>query len=229
MTRITKLAILYSLSSILLVFFGGGCAAIGAAAYKLQPPKKIDPEYADFAGQSVGVMVWLERGIKIDWPTLQLDLANSIDKQLREQTVDAKGKNKAKNLLGATYPVLPASIIRYQTDHPDLEAYAITDVAPKFGVSRLIYVEVEDFATRSDRTVDLFRGTAKASVRVLEIDKEGKAKVAYEKSGVTATFPEKGPPEGSPSLGDARTYAGTLDAFATEIVHLFVPYEVEPH
>jgi hypothetical protein len=227
MTRIIRLAILYSFSSFLI--FLAGCALFGAAAYKLQPPKKINPEYSDFAGQSIGVMVWLERGIKIDWPRLQLDLANSIEKQLREQTVDAKGKNKAKNLLGATYPVLPASIIRYQTDHPELEALPVTDIAPKFGVSRLIYVEVEDFGTRSDRTVELFRGTAKASVRLIEIDKNGKAKVAYEKSNIVATFPEKGPPEGSPSLGDARTYAGTLDAFATEIVHLFVPYEVEPY
>ena len=206
-----------------------GCMVLGAAAYKLQPPKTIQPEYANLAGQSIGVMIWLDRGLKIDWPGLQLDLANSIEKQLRDATLDAKGKNKVKQLLGATYPVLPASIIRYQMDHPDLEAYPITDVAPKFGVTRLIYVEVEDFATRSDRSVELYRGTAKATVRVLEIDKDGKAKVAYEKSNVTASYPPKAPQEGSPSLGDARTYAGTLDAFATEIAHLFIPYQVEPH
>jgi hypothetical protein len=206
-----------------------GCALVGAAAYKLQPPETIKPQYTNLAGQSIGVMIWIDRGIRIDWPGLQLDLANSIDKKLRDQTADEKGKNHAKTVLGSTYPVMPASIIRYQKDHPDIEALPITDVAPKFGVSRLIYVEVEDFDTRSDRTVELFRGSAKATVRVIEIDQDGKAKVAWEKNNVTASFPPKSPPEGVPNLGDARTYVGLVDAFSTEIVHLFVPYQVEPY
>jgi hypothetical protein len=204
------------------------CVAVGALAYKLQPPKTIKPEYTNLAGQSIGVMIWLDRGIRIDWPGLQLDIANSVDKQLRDQALDAKGKNQAKVLLGATFPVLPASIIRYQMDHPELEAYPITDVAPKFGVSRLIYVEVEDFATRSDRSVELYRGSAKATVRVIEIDKDGKAKIAFERPNITASYPPKAPPEGAPNLGDQKTYTGLVDAFSTEIAHLFFPYQVEP-
>jgi hypothetical protein len=194
-------------------------------AYKLAPPPTIQPKYTNMAGQTIGVMVWADRGIRIDWPTLQIDLANSIDKKLKEQTKDAKGKDKAKSLIGSTYPVQPASILRYQKDYPEVEAMPITEVAPKFGVSRLIYVEVEDFATRSAQAVELFRGTLKAMVRVLEIA-DGKSTVVFEQS-IQASFPPKAPPEGVPNAGDMRTYVGTIDAAGTEVVHLFVPYQLE--
>src|SRR5262249_40561646 len=64
-----------------------GCAATGAIAGKLMPPQTIPPKYVGLYGQSVGVMVWTDRGLQIDYPTLGLDLANSIDHKLRAQTV----------------------------------------------------------------------------------------------------------------------------------------------
>ena len=103
----------------------------------------------------------------------------------------------------------------------------ITDVAPKFGVSRLIYVEVEDFATRAGQAIDLFRGQARATVRVIEVAPDGKANVAYTWENVQASFPPKSPPEGVANVGDARIYNGTVDAFTTAIAQLFYPYQVE--
>jgi hypothetical protein len=207
--------------------FAAGCAILGVAAYKLKPPETIKPKYTNLVNQTVGVMIWVDRGIRIDWPTLQIDLANGIDHKLKEQTLDAKGKPKAKTLLGVTYPVQPGSIARYQMDHPEVEAMTVAEVAPKLGVSRLIYVEVEDFATRSDMAVDLYRGQAKATVRVLEIDPDGHAHEAYVWENVEVSFPPKAPHEGIPNAGDARIYGGTVDAFATAIAELFYPYQVE--
>jgi hypothetical protein len=206
----------------------GGCTVLGVVAYKLKPPETVQPKYTNLIDQSVGVMVWADRGIRIDWPTLQLDLANSIDHKLQEQSVDAKGKPKAKTLLGVKYPYPPASIIRYQQDHPDVEALPVTDVAPKLHVSRLIYVELEDFATRSGQAVELFRGRGKATVRIIEIDPEGQtAHVAYTWENIQATYPPKAPSEGVPNAGDQRIYVGTVDALGTEIAQLFFPYWVE--
>ena len=128
---------------------------------------------------------------------------------------------------GATFPVLPASIVRYQRDHPEIEAMTITDVAPKFNVSRLIYIELEDFSTRADSTVQLFRGVASATVRVLEVTPDGKATVAFEQNNVSTTYPPKAPPEGIPNAGDYKMYTGTMTRLAEEIVNLFVPYQVE--
>jgi hypothetical protein len=201
-----------------------GCAVLGVAAYKLSPPPTIDPVYIGLENQSVGVMVWADRAIRIDWPTLQLDLANSVQTKFQE---DQKKKKEGAALVGTTFPVLPASIVRYQKDHPEIEAMAITDVAPKLGVTRLIYIEMEEFSTRSEQTMSLFRGMAKATVKVIEVTPDGAARVAHEVNNVAAVFPPKSPPEGIPAAGDARIYAGTIDAFATEIVHLYVPYQEE--
>ena len=138
-----------------------------------------------------------------------------------------KGKGReAKTLVGTSFPVLPASIVRYQKDHPEIEAMPITEVAPRLGVSRLIYVELEDFATRSDQSLALYRGTGEATVKVIEV-RDGDATVAFEQNNVQAAFPPKAPPEGVPGAGDLRIYAGTVDALATEIARLFVQYQLE--
>ena len=218
--RSLRYSVLSPQSSVLLLLLLSGCAALGVAAHALPPPMQ-HPKYTGLANQSIGVMVWADRGIQIDWPTLQVDLANAIQKRLVEQP-------KAKTLLGATYPVQPASIVRYQRDHPEIEAMQIVDVAPKLGVSRLIYVELEDFATRSDMAVELFRGQAKATVRVIEID-GAKAKLAWEQNDVFASYPPKAPKEGIPSVGDARIYSGTVDALGTTIARLFYPWRPEEH
>ena len=219
-------AILYSLLGVI-ACSAAGCAAIGLAAYKLTPPETIKPQYTNLVNQTVGVMVWADRGIRIDWPTLQLDLANNIQKKLQAIQTDKDEKKNALPLTGTTFPYPAASIVRYQRDHPELEALPVGDVAPRLGVSRLIYVEVQTFATRSDMSVDLYRGIARANVKVFEIQ-DGKATMAHEWNNVVASFPPKSPPEGQPGIGDARTYAGTVDTAGTEIEHLFVSYQVEP-
>jgi hypothetical protein len=198
-----------------------GCTLLGVAAYKLTPPKTIQPRYLALNNQSIGVMIWADRGIRIDWSTVQLDIANRVQEKLK----DSQAKKK-KTLPGATFPVLPASIVRYQKDHPEIEALPIADIAPRLGVSRLIYVEMEDFATRSDQSIDLYRGVARANVKVFEIEGD-QAKLAFEQQNVQAVFPAKGPREGIPGAGDARTYVGVVDAFATEVAHLFVAYQEE--
>ncbi|MEA2711119.1 MAG: hypothetical protein QOF78_3720 [Phycisphaerales bacterium] len=216
-------AILYSLFSILLLM-QSGCTLLGVAAYKLKPPETVQPKYMGLENKSVGVMVWADRGLRIDWPTIQLDVANTVQKKLNDYQ-KAK-KREAKTLVGTSFPVLPASIVRYQKDHPEIEAMPITDIAPRLGVNRLIYVELEEFATRSEQALALFRGTANATVKVVEIH-NGEAIVPFEQNNVKTAFPPKAPPEGIPNAGDVRIYAGTVDALATEIARLFVQYQLE--
>src|SRR5215212_9913472 len=111
---------IFRFSFFLLPSLLAGCAVLGVAAYKLAPPPTIHPEYTGLKGQSVGIMVWADRGIRIDWPNLQLDLANAVQNQL--------AASKKKELEGAQLNVQPASIVRYQRDHPQIEAMNITEV-----------------------------------------------------------------------------------------------------
>ena len=201
-----------------------GCQILGIAAYKLKPPETIQPKYMGLENQSAGVMVWADRGLRIDWPSLQLDLANAVQTKLVE--FQKAGKREAKTLAGTSFPVLPKSIVRYQMDHPEIEAMPMTDVAPKIGVGRLIYVEIQDFATRSAEQLALFRGTGNATVKVIEVH-DDEATTAFEQNNVQAAFPAKAPTEGVVNANDAQIYAGTIDALATEIARLFVQYQLE--
>ena len=202
-----------------LLLLSGGCEIPGAIAGKVLPADTIQPKYVGFAGQSVGVMVWTDRGIQIDYPTLGLDLANSIQNKLAADT-------KKEELKNSYFPYQPASIARYQADHPAMDFKEVAEVAPKLGVSRLIYVEVDDFATRAVASVELFRGSMTTTIKVVEVDGND-ARIAYEENEIKAVFPPKVPADGTPDGDDVRFYAGTVDAMSTEILHRLVSYEDE--
>lgn len=193
-----------------------GCNIVGPLAAIAIPQY----EYAKYVGlqnQSIGVMVWADRGVRIDWDKIQLDIANAVQSSLQA--------SNAKELQGATFPVLPASIVRFQYDHPHLESAPVTDFAAQLGVTRLIYIELERFSTRSDMSYQLYRGTAIATLKVIEIE-NGKATLAFEENGITAGFPIKGRPEGEVTGTDAAFYTGTIRSLAEQIVNRLITREV---
>jgi hypothetical protein len=195
----------------------GGCDVPSAIAGKVLPPETIKPRYAGLKGQSIGVMVWTDRGLQIDYPSLSLDLANSIQKKLMAST-------DKPELKGSIFPVQPASIARYMLDHPSFDMKHVTEVAPRFGVTRLIYVEVDDFGTRAPASVELYRGHMEATLKVVEITGQT-ARVAFEQNAIKTSFPPKVPEDGTPDGDDVRFYSGTVDSMSTEVVNQVVSHE----
>lgn len=192
----------------------GGCGAVGVLASKM--PQYTEPQYFGLSGQSVGVMVWADRGARVDFPSIQLDLATTVQNRLRV--------SKDKNVKDTTWPVLPASIVRYQREHPAVELSPITETAPKLGVSRLIYIEVGSISTRSEASLQMYRGNALATLRVIEVN-GGVAKVAYEEPNIRAIYPPRSPPDGVLNADDATIYRGTIAALAEQIANRFVRHE----
>src|SRR3954468_13993501 len=99
-----------------------GCGAIGYAANAL--PQNVKPQYTGLLGQPVGIIVWADRGIMIDWGPIQLDLANAVENKLLT--------SKAEETKGTTFPYEPKSYVRYLRDHPGTDTLPITDIAPRF-------------------------------------------------------------------------------------------------
>jgi hypothetical protein len=198
-----------------------GCNVFGILA-RAAPPPTINAAYKGLAGQKVGVMVWTDRAMAIDWPTLQLDLARGINSRL---DAAAKQKDPPKELEGTGF-AMPESVIRFQRDHPETETQAITDVAPRMDISRLIYVEVVQFSTQPGESNDLLRGSITANLKVIEIA-GGHGKIAFQKDGIHLLYPEKGQPEGMPGLNPLTVYEETVKAMSVEVVHQFVPYVAE--
>ena len=200
----------------LLALLPAGCSIFGVAAQALPEPD-VPAQYAGLRGHTVAVMVWADQGVMIDFPSLRLDVATGVQSKLQQ----AK-KGKRGELRDAKFPYVPASVVRFQEDHPETQQQPVTEVAPRLQVERLIYVEVESLQTRANDAVDLFRGEATASIKVIEVDPAtGQARTAYEESRIAAVFPPKAPPEGLPVGGDAQMYRGTIDLLTGEIATRF--------
>lgn len=214
-SRILRLVPLMALPALL-----SGCILAGYIA-ATAPPATVEPQYTGLVGQRVAVIVWADRGIRIDWPTIQSDVTGALQQKLATQT------DKKKALEGATFPYSAVSIARFQEDHPEVESDPIEKTALRLGVDRLVYVELERFATRSELTDELFKGTATASVKAVEVV-GGVGRIVYEESDVQVVFPPSGPKEGSLRGSDYQIYAGTVDALAQRISDRFVPYQEEP-
>jgi hypothetical protein len=207
---------------LLLLALLSGCNVAGLAAQAMPPPQ-IEPQYKGLAGETVAVMVWVDRAVRIDWPTMQLDLGTAIHKRLEDAAISAK--KPPKELLGTQFPVRPASVVRFQKDNPELDAYPITEIAPRLGVSRLVYVEVEDFSTRSLMAASLFRGSITGTLRIIEISPDGKARIAYEENNISSIFPPKSPEEGVLNTNDYAMYVGTLREFTQQIADRLMRHE----
>lgn len=201
----------------LLVCFLSGCAIVGAIYNKTVTPHGA-PVYKGLVGHTVGVMVWADRSVRIDWNSVQVDLAGAL-----EQYLKASG---AKEISGATFPVRPASIVRYQQDHPADELLDVTDIAPKLGVERLIYIELNQLATRSPTSVELFRGAASVNLKVVEVS-GGSARVAYEEHDIRAVFPKHTTTDGTLNGDDSKMYRGVINLMAQKLGDKFVTHPAE--
>ena len=194
-----------------------GCAAVGWFASSL--PKSQDAKYKGLAKQRTAVMIWAERGTRVDFPDLQLDLGNTIQATLLAKADESDVKD-------VQFPYEVRSVIRFQREHPELEGRSVTEYAQRLsGITRLIYVEVGDFSTRSGAAVQLMKGTMTANVKVVEIS-GGKSKVAYQAGNLQSYFPPK-EKEGVVDVPEQAIYAGTVQAMGKQIAELFYGHIIE--
>ncbi len=215
-------ATIVSVVALLIVPSLSGCAIFAQVAQAL--PQVQPPKYANLADQTVAVVVWAEEnGVRIDWPNIHMDTAQMIQSKLLQQ----QATEKPKELKLTRFPLSPASVARFQEENPDSAAQGIAEMAPRLGVSRVIYVEIRGFQTRSEAANDLFRGTLTGSVSVVEVS-NGKGRTAFTDDTLKIQFPRISPDEGLPNLGDFAVYHGTLDGFTTEVVKRFVPHGDDP-
>lgn len=211
-------SVLFILLPSFLILGLSGCTLLGVLASKVVPEPVVAARYAGLQGQSVAIMVWAPEGTLIDFPDVRLDIAGSLQKKL-EQAAAAK----TKEVKGISFPTPPASVVRLQENQPEIEAMPLAEVAPRLGASRVIYVEIENLQTRSDASVELYRGSASATIKVVEVS-GGKGTIAYEESGVAAVFPPNAREEGMLEGNDSMMYAGAVNELTSEIAKRFIPH-----
>jgi hypothetical protein len=217
--------ILHSAFIIPLLLLNSGCEQGGAIAGVIAQaiPRHVDAAYKGMANQTVVVMVWMDRAMKNDYPDVQLDIAASLQGKLIKEAAT----NKPELLKGTEFPVLTSTVIRNQEDHPEWENQPITETAAQFDCTRVIYLEIKDFATHAGAP-ELFRGTLKGDLKVIEITKDGnkyKGKVAFTDTDIAVDFPKDSPNDGLPIGTEYSITSGTVDAFTTEVAKRFYPHD----
>jgi hypothetical protein len=84
-------------------------------------------------------------------------------------------------------------------------------------------VEVKEFDTHAGAP-DLFRGTMKADLKVLEM-KDGTAKVAFHEEDISVLFPKDSPKDGLPIGTEEKITDGIVDTFTTDVAKRFYPHD----
>ncbi len=199
----------------------GSCTTIGAVGGLIAQaaPHYTDAAYKGLPDQTTVVMVWVDRKIKMDNPDLQISVAAGLQGKL----IDIQKTLKPDELKGTIFPVRAATVVQYQEDHPEIENEPLTTTAAKFDATRLIYVEVTDFETRSE-AIELYRGSMKGTVRVLEM-KDGVAKQVMAPHDIEIVYPKDSTKEGTPIGTDYKTSQGTVDSFVDRASKFFYRYE----
>lgn len=226
MNRFQRDIVLHSLLACLVLISAGatsGCALLGLAASRA-PPRTVPPAYDRLAGNSTAVWVWVDAAVDLDYPRLSLDVATRIQKNL-EDARDRGNNRQKKELEGMSFPIEPASIVKYQKRDTTLNMAPILQVAPKLDVQRLVYVEVPRFTTQGGAAPGLLRGVSEISISVVEIDRQTKqARMGYQEQGLRLAFPPDGPAQGSSTLDERSVYQGLALRIADEASMRFVSH-----
>jgi hypothetical protein len=197
-----------------------GCELVGVAANAASGDEQVAASYTGLKGQHVGIMVWVDSAAAIDHPQLQGEVARGLQDKL-QQAANA-GDANVKNIVWTKAD----QILQFQEDHPELQTDSAQEIAPRLGVTRLIYVEVESFSLHPNQTVDLTRGSVTADVKVLEVAGD-KANPSYQENDINVTYPPHAPPEGITGLSDDEVYGKSVDAFTTELAKRFITHPAE--
>ncbi len=196
-----------------------GCTWAGYGA-DIIPPADIAAAYPGLKDQHVEIMVWADRGVSGDHPSIEPDLARGLQDKL-QQAQDAKA-DEVQNVRW----VNADEVLRFQENHPEIQFDPVEKVAPRLPGTRLIYVEVASFSLHPNDVPDLSRGTADLMLKVVEVN--GKVpKVAYQEQDISVVYPPNSPPEGVPDLQDAQVYHKTIDAMTTELAKRFITHPPE--
>ena len=199
------------------------CALCGCAAEERPRSKWVEAPtgfYEGLKGQSCAVMIWADWRTRTEYNTVQLDLGKSLTKKLEEYLKPMKEGKKSEGP-----PMVftnPASVVRYQREHPEVMSTPIAEVAPRLQAQRVVYVELEEFSAHSPESVMVLKGNAKATLRVVEVN-EGVGKVVFEEPGIAAHFPPDRP-EGvveSEKVNVRTIYEGTIDLLAEKLAARF--------
>ena len=159
-----------------------GCSIIGFVggmeeSRRRHSTREVAAEYDGLAGKTFAVVVAADRTVQANYPEIVSRLTLNVSRRLRENA-------------GAAGLVPAVDVLRYQAQNPEWVAKSPYELAEYFGVERLVYIDLTEYALNEPGNAYLWNGVASGSVGVIEADSVYPHEFAYIKD-VTVRFPDE--------------------------------------
>lgn len=159
----------------------GGCNLIAYPFVVLfhSADKKVKAEYKGLEEKKTALIVAASPGTEFEYPNARASVAMATTYELG---------SKVKNIVMVDWE----KIDNFQREDMDWLGVSMADVGKKFDAQRVLYVDLIEYSTQEEFSVNLLRGRMTAEVRVYEMDSLTPDEPVYQ-TEVTMIFPEKAP------------------------------------
>jgi len=132
----------------------GGCEAVAYFLHIFAPPdpkEVVKAEYDKLGGHKVAVVVFADAKAQFEHIGIQLEISSVVSYELEQ---------RIENLT----VVSPRRIVKYQRQHIHWESMDKTQLGKALGAELILYVSLQEFATREPGSLRLYRGQLTAQV-----------------------------------------------------------------
>jgi len=176
---------------------------------------EVKADFDGLSGKTVAVVVYTDLRTQYEYPDLNLTLSSAICGQLKDNVKKIK--------------LVPAErIVRYQDENiywPEMEK---TELGKAFGADCVLFVPLEEFATRLPDSSYLYRGRVTCEPSVYDVSKPPReARVYKSTEKIRVLYPEN-EPAGMVNENDRQIRTRTEALFAERVAWKFYDHEEKP-
>ncbi|MBN1845898.1 MAG: hypothetical protein JW810_09460 [Sedimentisphaerales bacterium] len=144
-----------------------------------QTHENVKAEYTALADTRVAIVVAGLPAIEFEYPYARTDLALAAASVIRSKVDNVQF-------------VEPETVEQFQRENLDWIGMPMADIARRFDVQRILYLELMQFATLEPESVNLVRGRIWTQASVYETDSDRPNLPAYE-TEIQVVYPEQAP------------------------------------
>ncbi len=191
-----------------------GCNLLQLPVYLLfgQRTQKVKAQYTGLAHKKVALIVATGPGIDFAYPSARSNISLAVIAAI---------KTHIKGVEFVPYRKVEA----FQDETLDWSALPMEQIARKFGVQRILYLDTYEFSMAETSSVYLLRGRVSAALRVYEADSANPDNPVYQ-TEIHVIYPEQGPLPMS-DVGQIKVWRNSIGLFAKQLAEKFYDHKVE--
>lgn len=178
--------------------------------------RKVKAEFKGLEGKSLAVVVYTDQRTRYEYADLNLTLSAAIGSRIEKNVKNVK-------------VVSPARIVRYQDENAYWDEMDKTELGKALGADFVLFVPIEEFATRLPDSAYLYRGRVACEPSVYDVSKPPRDSRVHKFEKIRVLYPEN-EPAGLATENDRKIRAKTEEIFAERLAWKFYDHteEIKP-